>query len=141
MDVGVLALETELPAPLDELVMPPIGTRPSMDEDADGGMAEFMPGLRDPLVTVTTAVAVSIINDSGILFESKGFNYNSVVSLLEGIIGRENNGVNVVNYVVLLRGGDIITIVVTCEPMVALPASLLASLLESQIGLSSITLL
>jgi len=141
MDVGVPALEAELPVPLDELVMPAVGTRPSTDEDAGGGTAEFMPGLRDPPATVTTAVAVSVTNDSGTLFESEGFDCNSVAPLLEGVVVRENKGADVVNCVVPLRADDAVTIVVTCEPVVVLPASLLASLLESRIGLSSTTLL
>jgi hypothetical protein len=138
MDVGVPPLEAELPAPLDELVMPAIGTRPSTDEDAGGDTAEFMPGSRDPPATVTTAVAVSVTNDSGTLFESEGFDCTSVAPLLEGAVVRESKGADVVNCVV---PDDAITIVVTCEPVVVLPASLLASLLEGRIGLSSTTLL
>jgi hypothetical protein len=130
MDVGVPALEAELPALLDESVMPVIGTGPSTDEDA-GGVTVFVPWSRGPPATVITAVAVSVTNDSGTLFESEGFDCNSVEPLLEGVVVRENKGVDVVNCVVLLRADDTVTIVVTCEPVVVLPASLLASLLES----------
>jgi hypothetical protein len=137
----MLALEIELSALLDKLVISPIGIRPSTDENINGGIAEFMPRLRDPLVIVITAVIISVINNSGILFESEGFDYNSIILLLESVIIRENKGVDVINRVVLLRADDIITIIVICESIIILPASLLASLLESRIGLSSITLL
>jgi hypothetical protein len=112
-----------------------------MNKDTDGGITKFIPELRDPLITVITAVAVSIINNSEILFKSKGFNYNSIILLLKSIIIRENKGIDVVNYVVLLRADDIVTTMIICESVVVLPASLLASLLESRIGLSSIILL
>jgi hypothetical protein len=139
MDVDVPALEAELPAPLD-VVMPAVGARPGTDDGAGGGTAEFMPGSKDAPAIVTTAVAVSVINDSGTLFDTEGF-----ARLLEDIVVKE---------VAPLRGEDVVSIVATCdvlaggearlggcELVIALVASLPASLLKDRIGFSSKALL
>jgi hypothetical protein len=125
-DVDVPALEAELPAPLD-VVMPAIGDRPGTDEGAGGGTAEFMPESRDPPATVTTAVAVSVINDSETLFDE--------VAPVRG----EDVVVSTVAACGVLAGEE--TRLGGCELVIALVASLPASLLKGRIGFSSTALL
>ena len=72
MDIDIPVPRTETLVPLN-IVTSTIDARPGTDDGAGGGTAGFMPGSRDPLGTVITAVAVSVRNDSGVLFNTEGF--------------------------------------------------------------------
>jgi hypothetical protein len=125
MDVDVARLKTELTAPLAEPEprITAVDTRPGADEDAGIIWSESLPGLRDMPATVTTAVAVSVTNDSGTLFEDEVVACKLAASLLESI-----------------EVDDEARLVV-CEPLAMLLASLPASRLEDLAAFGSIKLL